>query len=141
MPCHYEIFSDLNLAVFTYFGVLRVDEIVQNAEMVDSDPLYTSDINELADFREMRAADFDDKTLENLSGLLMGLYLRSGRRKRIAMLVPNTEVQELAQTFADIISEHTPISVAIFKTTESALGFLGLTPRDLPEQRLRLLKG
>ena len=134
MPCHYNIYPELNLALFTYQGVLRANEVVALADMVDSDPLYTRTINELGDFRNLEKVDFDANTLTNLSTLLMGLYLRSSRNKKISMLVPNTSLHSSAKTFASIVSASTPISIRIFETLKPALGYLDLTPEDLPRE-------
>lgn len=133
MPCRYDLYPDLNLAVFTYEGVLRAPEIVANADRVESDPGYTATINELADFRRIETVDIDQATLANLSGLLMGLYLRAARNKRIAMLVQDPEVRPLADAFTAVISSNTQIRIEVFESLDAALGFLKLARGDLPE--------
>lgn len=141
MPCHYDIYPDLNLVLFTYEGILRASDIIENADRIDADPGYTRTINELADFRALDRVDFDAKTLANLSNLLMGLYLRSSRNKKIAMLIPKKGLHPAAKTFAQIVSGSTPITIRIFETLTPALAFLELNPHDLPEHSPALQNG
>lgn len=141
MPCHYDIYPDLNLILFTYEGVLRAGDVIELADRVDADPGYTRTINELADFRALEWVDFDKKTLTNLSTLLMGLYLRSSRSKKIAILLPAKSLHPAAKTFARIVSGSTPISIRIFEKLAPALAYLELNEHDLPEHSPVLQNG
>lgn len=130
MPCHYEIFDEFNLVKITFDGVLITPEMLALIDQLDADPRYHPTIDELGDFRTLKDIAFDSKTLKNLNDLILGLYLRSDRRKRIAQIAPKNPGRTIAVAFRFAMQGNPKLDAEVFETQADALAFLD-HPADL----------
>jgi len=137
MPCRYEIFDELNLVRITFSGALTTSEMLDLIDQLDADPRYHPTIDELGDFQTLTDIAFDSETMKNLNDLILGLYLRSNRRKRIAQIAPNEPGRTVAVAFRFAMQGNPNLDTEVFDSASDALAFLG-HPADLILQTRKL---
>lgn len=128
MSVRFEFFPEIDLVYIAFEGVLKVDEMLSVIDLLDNDPRYHPTISELGDFRRLTGVEMQPGEVENITQLILGLYVRAGRRKRIAQIAPQPPGSMIAEIFAQHVRRQSGLQVATFDTVAPALRFLRLLP-------------
>jgi len=134
LPANVECFEDARLLVWRPRGVL--DEALVNnilAFVVDQEGKFGRSFNRFTDMSALDAVDLTFKCVFQFA-----LYRRLSRAGRevvkSAFLVTDAEITRYVKLHA-IMTDHSPLKVAMFEEYEAAAKWLGVPPELLAPQK------
>ena len=137
MPCDYKILAEHELVSFRFHGKLSMQDMLSATDRVDTDPEYLPHYDEIGDFTDMTSLSISPKGVWALSDMILSLYIRSGRMKRIALVANSGKGRMICRIFKSVMSRTSTLEVDYFPDHETALDFLGRDPTVLTKVRLR----
>ena len=124
MPVTHRIIEDLRLVVTTWVGDVTLEESRQHNEGLRRDPAFSADMRQLSDARLARS----QVTADGIRGLARSSPF--GPDARRAILVSDDETFGVSRMYEAQATEAG--TMAIFRSRDEALTWLGLSPEDVP---------
>ncbi|MGR3804321.1 hypothetical protein [Marinibacterium profundimaris] len=98
--------------------------ILNDLDALEDTPRQIAELGEFRDYSDITELVLEREELNNLAQLMRGAYLRSGWKKRIAMLAPTGPGRIYSRVLGDALNSLATLEARIFDTREAALAFL-----------------
>jgi hypothetical protein len=127
MPLAYVIHAELRLVVVRAWGVLSTDEVLAVIGALYQDPQFRSDFRELVDARKVTVLHVSPAGIREIA--TSNPYSSAARRA----IVVSSEVAFGMARMYEMMRDPSPDEVQVFREYASALEWLGVSERELPD--------
>ena len=126
-PARYTIFPDERLSVTVYSGELAPGDIVECARRVYADPRFETGFRELIVDADADYGALDGHEVRWLQGLVSENARQRGARFRTAFAAAHDLPFGFGRMY-EAIAEGSPETMAVFRSVDEALEWLGVDP-------------
>ena len=127
MSCDYQILTNDNLVLKSYFGQITYRCVLDLLDRIEIDPDYREGMFELDDLRGVTDFAITGAEVRKFADLIKGVNTRRRKPTRKAVLSPHAQGQLATLTFAREVEDVPGLEVAVFTDPASALDFLDIS--------------
>ncbi|WP_299043805.1 hypothetical protein [uncultured Tateyamaria sp.] len=137
MPVWYRPVPGQPLFHVIYSGHITLNDVLGFFDTFEMDFRRHPDFDELCDVGQVTTIDFEDRDVQSLFALVVGIYRRNACRKRIAFVGGNDSVRPvLDQMIRRFDIDYPNVRGRLFDTPEQAHDYLGLPAAFVPTKGL-----
>ncbi len=133
MPVSYKILPARNLVLFTYSGMVGIEESLQAVMEATAHPDHRDDMRQLCDLATVTGVERDFPALLKMQAKMLESMHRAQSERLVLFFAPTRPGQELAQMARKSWEGLNSVLVRVLDSEAQALAILGLPERSFAD--------
>ena len=132
MPITYRLKSDEKLMILVHRGIVTDEEFLLFYKTLYEDTRIDKSFDLLVDLRQTQSASRSAEALNEFAEFIRNQFLNTTARPKVAVVAPKDISFGLARMY-EAVSVDAPLEFAVFRTTDEALSWLGMSENLLDD--------